>query len=199
MGNLLNKNDNAKSTRIFACFVEELVIKLTTVQWGHTQLKAEPLLLLLNQLRLRRRNLVPERKKIRQFIWISTDGGLWEFCAEGIVVFSAIMSPETKAVFISLLSLHFLNLCFSSMIDSGSWHCFLDEHYVKSNHFHFFCSENETLSHWWFYSIIIIHHMCYSCSCLVSLWNHFADQVFFTNRTGFWISSCSWPWLAYPA
>ena len=47
-------------------------------------------------------------------------------CAEEIVVLSAIMSPETKAVFISLLSLHFPNLCFSSMIDSGSWHCFLE-------------------------------------------------------------------------
>ena len=56
-------------------------------------------------------------------------------CAEEIVVLSTIMSPETKAVFISLLFLHFLNLCFSSMIDSGSSHCFLDEHYAKSNHF----------------------------------------------------------------
>ena len=41
-------------------------------------------------------------------------------CAEEIAVLSAIMSPETKAVFISLLSLHFPNLRFSSMIDSGS-------------------------------------------------------------------------------
>ena len=53
-------------------------------------------------------------------------------CAEEIAVLSAIMTPETKAVFISL---HFLNLCFSSMIDSESLHCFLDEYHVKSNHF----------------------------------------------------------------
>ena len=56
-------------------------------------------------------------------------------CAEKIAVLSAIMSPETKAVFISLLSLHFMNLCFSSMIDSGSLHCFLDKYYVESSHF----------------------------------------------------------------
>ena len=59
-------------------------------------------------------------------------------CAEEIAVLSAIMSPEIKAVFISLLSLRFLNLCFSSMIDSGSLHCFLDKHYAKFNHFPIF-------------------------------------------------------------
>ena len=59
-------------------------------------------------------------------------------CAEEIAVLSTIMTPETKAVFISLLSVHFPNLYFSSMIDSGSSHCFLDEYYARSNHFSVF-------------------------------------------------------------
>ena len=59
-------------------------------------------------------------------------------CAEEIAVLSAITTPQTKAVFISLLSVHFPNLYFSSMIDSGSSHCFLNEYYARSNHFPIF-------------------------------------------------------------
>jgi hypothetical protein len=48
---------------------------------------------------------------------------------------NAIISPKVKALLIPVISLHFLNLSFSCMIDCGSSHCFIDSHYAKVNHF----------------------------------------------------------------
>jgi hypothetical protein len=56
-------------------------------------------------------------------------------CADRVVVLNAIISPKVKALLIPVISLHFPNLSFSSMIDCGSCHCFLDSHYAKVNHF----------------------------------------------------------------
>jgi hypothetical protein len=58
-------------------------------------------------------------------------------CADShrVVVLNAIISPKVKALLIPVISLHFLNLSFSCMIDCGSSHCFIDSHYAKVNHF----------------------------------------------------------------
>jgi Retroviral aspartyl protease len=56
-------------------------------------------------------------------------------CANKVVVLNAIISPKVKALLIPVISLHFLNLSFSCMIDCGSSHCFIDSHYAKVNHF----------------------------------------------------------------
>jgi Retroviral aspartyl protease len=55
--------------------------------------------------------------------------------ADRVVVLNAIISPKVKALLIPVISLHFLNLSFSCMIDCGSSHCFIDSHYAKVNHF----------------------------------------------------------------
>jgi Retroviral aspartyl protease len=56
-------------------------------------------------------------------------------CADRVVVLNTIISPKVKALLIPVISLHFLNLSFSCMIDCGSSHCFIDSHYAKVNHF----------------------------------------------------------------
>jgi Retroviral aspartyl protease len=56
-------------------------------------------------------------------------------CANRVVVLNAIISPKVKALLIPVISLHFLNLSFSCMIDCGSSHCFINSHYAKVNHF----------------------------------------------------------------
>jgi hypothetical protein len=56
-------------------------------------------------------------------------------CADWVVVLNTIISPKVKALLILVISLHFLNLSFSCMIDCGSSHCFIDSHYAKVNHF----------------------------------------------------------------
>jgi hypothetical protein len=56
-------------------------------------------------------------------------------CAERVVVLNTIISSKVKALLILVISLHFLNLSFSCMIDCGSSHCFIDSHYAKVNHF----------------------------------------------------------------
>jgi hypothetical protein len=56
-------------------------------------------------------------------------------CADRVVVLNAIISPKVKALLIPVISLHFLNLSFSCMVDCGSSHCFIDSHYTKVNHF----------------------------------------------------------------
>jgi hypothetical protein len=69
-------------------------------------------------------------------------------CADRVVVLNAIISPKVKALLILVISLHFLNLSFSCMIDCGSSHCFIDCHYAKVNHFLIVSIfTNETLSH----------------------------------------------------
>jgi hypothetical protein len=56
-------------------------------------------------------------------------------CADRVVVLNTIISLKVKALLIPVISLHFLNLSFSCMIDCGSSHCFIDSHYAKVNHF----------------------------------------------------------------
>jgi Retroviral aspartyl protease len=56
-------------------------------------------------------------------------------CADRVVVLNTINSPKVKALLILVISLHFPNLSFPSMIDCGSSHCFIDSHYAKVNHF----------------------------------------------------------------
>jgi hypothetical protein len=55
--------------------------------------------------------------------------------ADRVVVLDTIISPKVKALLIPVISLHFLNLSFSCMIDCGSSHCLIDSHYAKVNYF----------------------------------------------------------------
>ena len=56
-------------------------------------------------------------------------------CAEMVAVLNAIISPKFKALLIPVISLHFLNLSFSCMIDCGSSQCFINSHFAKVNYF----------------------------------------------------------------
>jgi hypothetical protein len=58
-----------------------------------------------------------------------------DLCADRVVVLNAIISPKVKALLIPVISLHFLNLSFSCMIDCGYSHCFINSHYAKVNYF----------------------------------------------------------------
>ena len=55
-------------------------------------------------------------------------------CAETAFL-CAVESPISSSFFIHVSIPHFLNLSFDSLLDCGSSHCFLDEHFARANHF----------------------------------------------------------------
>ena len=56
-------------------------------------------------------------------------------CAEETAFLCAVESPISSSFFIHVPVPHFLNLSFDSLLDCGSSHCFLDEHFAHANHF----------------------------------------------------------------
>ena len=56
-------------------------------------------------------------------------------CAEEVAVLNTTISPNKKSIFVPVSALHFPNLTFSPHVDCSSSHCFVDNHYAKSNHF----------------------------------------------------------------
>ena len=56
-------------------------------------------------------------------------------CAEETAFLCAVESPISNSFFIHVSMPHFPNLSFDSLLDCGSSHCFLDEHFAHSNHF----------------------------------------------------------------
>ena len=56
-------------------------------------------------------------------------------CAEETAFLCAVESPISNSFFIHVSMPHFPNLSFDSLLDCGSSHCFLDEHFACSNHF----------------------------------------------------------------
>ena len=57
-------------------------------------------------------------------------------CADDTAYLCAVKSPIPNSFFIHVSVLHFPNLSFNSLLDCGSSHCFLDEHfcYVSITH-----------------------------------------------------------------
>ena len=56
-------------------------------------------------------------------------------CAEETAFLCAVESPISSSFFIHVSVPHFPNLSFDSLLDCGSSHCFLDEHFARANHF----------------------------------------------------------------
>ena len=56
-------------------------------------------------------------------------------CAEDTAYLCAVESPIPNSFFVHVSIPHFPNLSFNSLLDCGSSHCFLDEHFAHSNYF----------------------------------------------------------------
>ena len=56
-------------------------------------------------------------------------------CAEDTAYLCAVKSPIPNSFFIYVSIPHFPNLSFNSLLECGSSHCFLDEHFARSNYF----------------------------------------------------------------
>ena len=56
-------------------------------------------------------------------------------CAEDTAYLCAVESPIPNSFFIHVSIPHFPNLSFNSLLYCSSSHCFLDEHFARSNYF----------------------------------------------------------------
>ena len=60
---------------------------------------------------------------------------LWSLSDKDTAYLCAVESPIPNSFFVHVSILHFPNLSFNSLLDCGSSHCSLDEHFACSNYF----------------------------------------------------------------